>query len=665
MARGPRRVVPEDVELNVVGTTEDVETNEQEAERELGQYKLAGGMSIPVPKVVGKIWQRRIDDAMKAYDAVHDMWDKVTDEYEKAQIQSMEGIENITDVADVPQSAVDEPIIRDNIRVLMRTAYTQNPHLEFTAMTKQAEPMVKVLSEVFQFMANKETAPGFNLKQHMKRWILHGHFTNFGVMKLDFQDKEGSRDEAINEFSQIEQELQNADSEDEIDRLMGALQALYETMPLLKDKGIKLNTLQSKALILDPETTMYDLSTCNWAVELVPLDENFINEKYYTRDEEGTLRLIANPKHTMKEKRDRTKDETKESVQTEILNTVLGDNPTEQDKLRMQDKTLCYRIYDRMLRRIYLYRHDDMAYPLHVYQDTMNLSRFYPFFILGFNEPVDTIMQGGEPAHYIGYVDEINKTNRKLKQIRDSVFGALLYDKDVADSKEVEKLINHLNNPRKVKAFGIAKAEGVKRVSEMVEVFAPPSIEYEGLFNTANLRERLGKTSNISDIERGEQFKTNTTNKQVDFYGEIKNEATSFISDQVEEQFESLGWAISELIVSKYQPEEIAEMIGEEKAAAFRNMPVPEFNKSYTMVVAAGSTEKPTSLFKRREAMELGQVLGQVGQGAPATVTGLLLRLFEGAFSNFSIREEDWEQLKTESAANLQRGVSTQNGQQQ
>ena len=658
MARG---TVEQEIVEQVVG--EEGLTNEEEAQEEYSSYAIDGAMSIPVTKAMGKLWDARIKDALDAYKTAHDLWDRVIDEYEKCQGLAIKDIENVTNVGEVPTSSVDENIVRDNIRLLMRTTYGRNPDLSFTSLADGTDDFIKALKRTFDFMANKTSAPGFNLKANMRRWILLGHLTNFGILKLRYQEMEGSRDEALKEFAKCEEEINNATDEESIDEILGKLSAMYERLPLMRQRGISLEPSYTKGLLLDPATTDVSLSTCDWAVELVPLDEDFVNATYYQKNEDGELVLNAKPEHKKKyEHRDRA-DQSKEAVQTEILATVMGSTPSDLDKLRMQNKVLCYRIYDRILKRIYLYRHDDMAYPLHAYQETLGLSRFYPFFLLAFNEPVDSIIQPGEASYYMGFAEEINKTSRKIKQMRDSVFGALLYDSTQTDKNEVEKLIKHLNNPNEVKAFGVAKPEGMSKISEMLEVFAPPALDMEGLFNTTNIRTTLNKSSGVTDIQQGQQFKTNTTNEAVQFYKQIRNEGTVPIIDTVEEQAEDLAWAICEILVSKYTREEVAEMIGPELGQHFQNMSIEQFNQQYIMEVAAGSIEKPTSEWKKQEAMEIGQVLGQFGSTAPVTITKILLRLFDSAFSDLSIRDSDWTQLEQEAQAQMTKGVSVPNEQ--
>ena len=82
------------------------------------------------------------------------------------------------------------------------------------------------------------------------------------------------------------------------------------------------------------------------------------------------------------------------------------------------------------------------------------------------------------------------------------------------------------------------------------------------------------------------------------------------------------------------------------------------------MKLASGSIEKPTTEYKKQEALNIAQALGQVGQSAPGMTMTLMLRMFQTAFSGLLIKKEDWKMLEQEIQANLTKGVST-NGPQQ
>jgi hypothetical protein len=52
-----------------------------------------------------------------------------------------------------------------------------------------------------------------------------------------------------------------------------------------------------------------------------------------------------------------------------------------------------------------------------------------------------------------------------------------------------------------------------------------------------------------------------------------------------------------------------------------------DFETRVVVRVEGGSTDKPTSTQKKRQALELGQILGQFANAAPATVI-VMLKMF-------------------------------------
>lgn len=615
-------------------------------------YKMADGMSIPVPKKFGKMWQKRIDDAAKTYETEHALWDTVFRMYRETSVEENPADPLVREYSYQLRNSTDENIIRTNIRTIMRSTYMRNPHIEYTSVNSGDDPQVEVLQQAMDFLLNKRTYPGLNMKPKARRWILHSQLTNHGVVRLDYQDKTGSLDEARAELEHLEEELKTAKSKDDIDAAVAKIQLLYEQMPLLEGKGIKLSNVLPHKVIIDPNCTTIELSDANWVAEFFDLDTIYMKEKYY-REEDGDTIRISDGKSV-----DAVSETDREATEKSVLNMVMNDQQDERRRYRLKGTTECCYVYDRTLRRCYLFNTEDWSYPLWVYEDDLKLSRFFRHFIMAFTETVDSIVQPGEASYVVGQVNEINKINRKAKEIRDSAFGALIYDKEGIDKEEVLKLVDHLKNPNKLQAFGIKK-DTDKKLSEVVMAWCPPAFDYQSLFNTNSLRSSIDKNFALSDIDRGEQFNSNTTNDAVKYYQENKQQATGVLIDSIEDAFESLGWAMSELIVSKFTKDDIQAMLGPTWAQKFLPMTVEEFNQKYRMVIASGSIEKPTTEYKKQEAIKIAQAIGQFAQAAPATAMRVIMKLFETAFSTFVVKKDDWDMLEDEAQANLKKGVST------
>jgi hypothetical protein len=70
-----------------------------------------------------------------------------------------------------------------------------------------------------------------------------------------------------------------------------------------------------------------------------------------------------------------------------------------------------------------------------------------------------------------------------------------------------------------------------------------------------------------------------------------------------------------------------------------------EFQSKFSLRMVGGSALKPTARAKKEEALQMGQVLGQFGKAVPATML-IILRMFERAFDEVVITEEDWAMLR-------------------
>jgi len=272
------------------------------------------------------------------------------------------------------------------------------------------------------------------------------------------------------------------------------------------------------------------------------MDRTYMLQTYYEKKRDGTYRMRSHPKATTEVVAD---EDGIKAIETNIVDTVMNTMTQEQRELKKKDTVLCVYFYDKLLRRISLFNTEDWTHPLWVEDDDMGLSRFFRHFIISFGEPIEGVVQPGEISYYIGQVNQINQVNRKAAQIRNTIFNTLVFNRKSVDVKEVNKLVRHLRNPNMVRAFGIADDAEGRKISEILEALVPPAFEHKEVFDTTQLRATIDRAASVGAIEKGEQFKTNTTNEQVQYYQNNRQETTGVLIDVIEEAFEALGWAIS------------------------------------------------------------------------------------------------------------------------
>jgi len=637
------------VRSNVVDQVlDDEELEEANAELDnLPAYVMIGDASIPVSKKAGPAWDQKIKDAISATQNERSLWDQAYADYRKVGPSDAE----LTDTKLVTTRRTDENLVRENVKTLLRTTYTRNPKIEFSSLDPAKQDLAKALTLGVSALLNRRVYPGLNAKQRIRRAIVHAHLTNFGILKLGYQDKAGSRQEALANRDEIRQKLKDAKDTATLDDLYAQLEQNEEMLPLYSNQGMTLGVTLPHRVIIDPNCTLADLSDCDWLAEEIFISTAYIKSKFLDEEEKGVYTRKSDGTEVQRMGATIGTDAA-EGVRERVVQQVTGFTPDERQEILAKDKTRCYIIWDKLTREISLYIADDMKYPIWVWEDNLKLSRFFQHFIIYYTEPLDGVVQPGESSTYSGAAEEVNDINERTSFIRRLAFGELIYNTKVVKDTAVAKLISHMKNPKKFDAIGV-EWDPEAKLTDVFQLFVPPDAQLPTLYDKSDLMKTIDRVNSFAPHQRGDQFRTNTTNKAIQEYNNQAATVTNELTDAVEDTLEELGWSMAELFVSKYDKEQVASLIGPINAEPFEPLSVEEFNAAFAMTVAAGSTEKPTSENKKREAIQIVQALGQFAQAAPMTAMTIATRLFSTAFSEFNFTKQDEQLLLQEIQRNL------------
>jgi hypothetical protein len=113
--------------------------------------------------------------------------------------------------------------------------------------------------------------------------------------------------------------------------------------------------------------------------------------------------------------------------------------------------------------------------------------------------------------------------------------------------------------------------------------------------------------------------------------------------DQVEDAIGTVGYLLLQLCWRYMTAEQVTGILGE-KGAGWRNLTDEEI-KALSVRVEGGSTQKPNSTGKKKEALEVGQVLGQFARVTPVAAI-VALKVMERAFDEIVINPEDWQAIQ-------------------
>lgn len=628
-------------EIGVVEATDDLDNT-------LSNFRLLPENAIPIPPTIGERFSQLFDDGVRMLEARHREW--------KTNIEMF-----LNEDAKDSRTPI-ENLVRTTIESLVDFTYMRNPHAEISSLVSEDKGMAKILQKVLTALMNKRTLPGINLRPKVLKQIIFAHLTNFGILELTWQDEKGSLEQVLEVNKRVKERIKQEQDPEKASPLYELLDILQRELDVRRHVGIGVRVRSPFSLLIDPNCQELDLSDCKWVMDRDIMKIDHIKAEYTIFDEEQEryffkynnaieLDLSASPAHT------------KEATETSIIDAIMPDVDSEQAKLRAKDTVPVVWVYDKTTRLKYLYIEGRWDVPLWVFPDEMELSRFFPFFILAFSAPLNSVVQAGEVSHYIGFQDEINRINAQISKVRIRSFNKYLYNSTVVDKEQAEKIFNFIDTEdAKVEAIGVKIRDQDRNLSDVLEPLKLPSTQFKEIFDKTDLKEALNRTTRTSDAMRGAQFRTNTTNQAIDAYNETATSRLEGLTDKIELAVESLLWSMCELIVSKMTSSQINQILTVEDATAFKPLSVAEFNRHHNLVIAAGSIEKPTSSSKKQEAVQIIQMLGQFGTAAPRTVLSLVARLLRSAFSRALVTDDDLQKLEEEGIAAMQKGVSTQQG---
>lgn len=629
-------------------------------------YQVYEGSKVVVSKQVGKYWKNLYDNALIAYEEIRNAWEEVYRYYNHSQSKSLQTPRGLFKRGDS-----SENIVFSNLNIMLPAVYSRDPDVTVNTNDKNDEPFSRCLQALLNAIFSRKNM--FNAKPKIKKAAGVGLLTNFGVLKLDWTKKDDSSELAAQEMQRISDQLIQAKDQNEVQDLYGQLESLEASMELLKPGGPSLANVLPHNLVIDPYAEQYDGADAGWMCETVFYPTAGLAARFtYKEDPEeksSVRKLLYKPTHKAIFSEGAAGGQRDDGLGL-VLRALdgAGEVPVsfEEEGRRAyidQYYTECKLMWDKRMKRVYLFHKDDWTWPLWVWDDPLGITRFFPYFIVSFTMNTGGTVGVGETAYILDQQDEINDINRQVARIRRAVFEYFYYNSDVITPDEAEKFIRSIRGetPNGQTLLGVKAGEGGK-IQDMIQAFAPPSMQYEMLFDKPKILDSVNRITNTSDALRGVQFKTNTNVASVQSYQESMRLSVGAKVDVIEDTVADVALSLAELCVQNMSQEEVASLVGDDQAQAWQQMSVEVFTQKYSVQVVAGSMEKPNSVFKKKEAIEVAQAVGQFARAAPGAVTQIMLRVLSQAFTEVAIKPEDWTMLTNEINASMQKGVSGPGG---
>jgi hypothetical protein len=407
-------------------------------------------------------------------------------------------------------------------------------------------------------------------------------------------------------------------------------------------------------VLVDPNSSDPGGGDCNWMMIEDMLPTEYINAIYGEEDEDtDEVKSIFEPTHVLTGGggSDDDGEFTLFSKQDNSYNAYGFDT---QDQLKKASMTKVWYVWDKVTRRLEMYADNDWKWPIWVWDDPYGLQGFFPLTPMWFHENPVAMYAKGEVSYYLDQQDQVNEINderrRALLWARRNIF----YNPETGVTQEIADRI--LKGPDAT-ATPLKLPEGMKGTDAIFSI-PPPSIAFMQLFDKKDLYQSVDRIASTNEVERGGEFKTNTTNRAIDYYSTMGNMRMDMRLDAIEDALGDVGWKLAQLCMKFMDAQTVSQIIGIDVSQFWRPLDNLRDYSAFSVQVVGGSTQKLTTQQKKQEAVQVGQVMAQYVRAAPASALKVSLKMLSEAFDDFIISKEDWDSI----AAEVQMMAQSQQG---
>lgn len=631
-------------------------------------YQVYEGTRIPVSKTMGKMWSMRFKECKRLlnHSGDKDRWDEAIRYYQNDQGGQGGKRHRLSELGSGKaheRKFGSENIVFANTSALVPATYAKNPDAEVTSTKSGDEKRAELFERLIDVLLQRKQAPGINIKPKMRRAVVTTTLTNLSYLELSYVRKEDSSDAAIAEIQKLSEELSKAKKLDEIKEIEGKLQALEEKVSFLTPSGPRVRFRMPDMVYIDPNSEDPDLSDADYVMIGDYVRTDFLRAMYGRKDENGEWMSIYKPTHVLSGNSD------SQGHDDEINNFTLLDSGSEHEEYGYKNKdefdhncrTLCWYVWDRTTRRVLMFNDADWSWPVWVWDDPYNLTRFYPIFPLVYYTDPEHRNARSEVMYYLDQQDEINEINNERARMRHWALSKVFVNSNYI--KDATKLERFLREDTEDFVFSMDIPDG-KSVSDVLSAFPAPSTQFEQLFDTRPLLESINRMSSVTPILQNVQFKTNTTNRAIESYESSTQMRLDEKIDAIEELLGDIGTALLEMCIQFMSRDEVIDLLGEEYVVQRgdwqEGLTVKQFTQTYTFTIVGGSTLKPTAKVKKEQAMAMGQVLGQFANASPGIII-VMLKMMSRAFGDdVVITPEEWNMIIESTMQQMQRGGPAQ-----
>jgi len=637
--------IPAEVEANI---DRSIDAPPARSKKRQPVYQVIGDSKIPISLGYGKVWKSRKEMALKATEDSRKGWEEAIRYFENDQTSHRQNTNdhtsgNVLNVQKLNDTITEtENVVFANVTTMVSALYARNPKVESTTHEEEMKDFNVLLERLINSMMTRKITPGVNIKSKAKRCVVSAALTNRGYIELGYTHRQSSSEQALSDLADLSNKLEKAKDVKKIEEIEGKIQALTESIDVLQQSGPYANYVAPHDILVDHNAKEADLTDANWIMIFSFLPTQFLLAKYSNK-KSGKVEheSIFKPTHVMKvgQQEDTSHDIDNFSLyEDDSKASGFGfENDEAFEKAKM---TRVAMVWDKITRRVVMYNDRDWTWPIWVWDDPLQLEEFFPVYPLWYFENLDSNKVKGEVTYYLDQQDAINEITDEERRSRAWAKRNIFFNSNIVSNEDVASVLNGPDGT----ARGLKLPEDM-RLSDVIGAIVPPGMNFRELFDKESKYRAIDRISSVGEALRGAQFKTNTTNDAVSANVSAQNMRIDEKSDQIEDWIGRIGWGLAQLALQFMDKETVALLVDKTSAEQWQNFTPQEIRTTFNLETVGGSGKKPTSAAKKEEALELGQVLGQFVNAAPGPVLKIMLEVFQEAFDEITIRDEDWDEI--------------------
>ena len=616
------------------------------------QYRVIGEERILVSKRAGALWKSRKDIARAKIenDGTIKRWEESLRYYRNDQSDKKSDTDpERSRGMNLTTSGVEtENIVFANTTSLVPAIYAKNPTIEVTTEDSAFEDWASCHERLINALLSKQHAPGINLKPKMRKMVISATLTNVGYIELGYTSREQSSEQTLHELSKLGEEYAKEDLEpNKIREIEGKLQALEAKVDFMRPSGPWCKYRSPTSVIIDPDAT--DKEEATWIMIQDFINTDFLQAAYGKQNEKGEYESIYKPTHILKNN-NKTNEDLTTLREFSLINYEEGKNYKsygfdDEASMKKARRTEVYYVWDKTTRRVFLYNASDWTWPLWVWDDPYGFPDFFPIEEIQFYTDPENYYARSEVSYYLDQQDAINEINNEFAKTRKYISGKFLYNKSIKGADVlIEEFLKGTNNKR---AVGLDLPTDFD-IKKFMTPILPPSAEALNTvaFDKARLLEAIDRISSVTNVMRGVEYKTNTTNKAIESYESNTQTRLDEKIDVIEDVLGRIGYKIGHMCIKYMSDDEVMKLIGKERATVWTQFKptIEQYGSYFGITTLGGSTLKPTSATKKQQAIQISQAIGQFAQATPLALV-VMLKILERAFDEVVVTKEDWQMI--------------------